>query len=94
MNLTTRTIPKKGESRTLLTQWSDSSNEYIPVVIQTNQVGAIHLICPLGDHHKKAIDKASELLRKKGYKIHRVNVETKVYEVEWDGKKIKNRKVL
>jgi len=93
MNLITRTIPRKGQSRTFLTQWSEKNQEYIPTTIETTTVGRIYLFCPLGDHHKKAIDRASELLKKKGYKIERVNVEATTYEVVWTGRGKRSKEV-
>jgi len=93
MNLITKTIPSPGHSRTFLTQWSEKKQQYIPVTIKTNMDKSVHIFCPFGDHHKKAIDRASELLKKKGYKIERVNVETTVYEVIWLGRGKKNKEV-
>ena len=81
MNIVTKSIPKPGHSRTLLTQWSDKKQEYIPATLKTNSDKSITLFCPFGDHHKKAIDRASEILGKKGYKLVRLNVETTIYEV-------------
>jgi len=81
MNLITRTIPKPGHSRTFCTQWSESRQEYVPVTIKTNSNKVTTLFCPLGDHHKKAIDKASSILKNKGWEVERVNVETIVYLV-------------
>ena len=81
MNLITKSIPNPGKSRTLLTQWSEKSQQYIPATIKTAKDKSVTLFCPLGDHHKKAIDRASEILGKKGYKLVRLNVETTVYEV-------------
>jgi len=82
MNLIPKTIPSPGDSRTLLTQWSEKNQEYIPVTIKTDMDKVTFLFCPFGDHHKKAIDKASELLGRKGWKVERVNVETTIYLVE------------
>ena len=81
MNLTTKTIPNPGESRILLTQWSEKSQEYIPVTIKTDSDKRVYLFCPFGDHHKKAIDRSSEVLGKRGWKMLRTNVETAVYEL-------------
>lgn len=90
MNLITKTIPKKGTNRVICTQWSESNQEYVPVRIQTRLDGSIYLFSPLGDHHKKAIDKASGILKGKGYKVTRVNVTAVSYEVVWSGRKKKS----
>ena len=80
-------LPPKGQSRRLLSQWSDSEDRYIAIGIMTDVDGDSYIHCPLGDHHKKAIDRASEILSRKGYRLTRVNVSTTTYRVTRKGDK-------
>ncbi|MHA2066905.1 MAG: hypothetical protein ACXABY_21250 [Candidatus Thorarchaeota archaeon] len=62
-------IPPRGQSRVLLKQWSAQHSMYIPVAITHQENGKLTMDCPEGDHKRKAMARAREVLAKWGFVV-------------------------
>lgn len=57
----------------LFTTWSNSWRKEMPTLLITYSNGKIDLHCQTGDHHVKAVTKATKLLKRRGLSVKRQN---------------------